>query len=360
MQASYNYRQSEVLQQQQLYKPDKKVIEIIELCDIDSKIPNLAISKESTYYKDLGEKVVLKSADELLKSEEKHDKIIASAIFTRSKSICTKLIEKFGDKIEIGGTGSFNPKKRLPDEIENMKPDYDLYSIEEIASRMKGIGTKEHKLKKAAEIVNAGHGFSSRGCIRNCPFCIVPNCEGKFRQATEIKDMLNPKSNILILHDNNLTADPYCIDKLHEIRDRKLIVDINQGCDVRLMTEEIAKALSEVKHLRSLHYAWDLMGFENQVMEGIKTLSKYIKPYRHMCFMLVGFNTTFEEDIYRFTKLRELKVDPFVMIYNQKDDKKLKHFARWVNSRIYKSCSFEEYYPWIKEQNKPVQITMFR
>lgn len=40
---------------------------------------------------------------------------------------------------------------------------------------------------------------------------------------------------MIILHDNNLTADLYCMDKLNEIRDIKLIVDINQGCDVRLM-----------------------------------------------------------------------------------------------------------------------------
>lgn len=240
----------------------------------------------------------------------------------------------------------------LDDTIERMKPDYDLYPAEEIASRMKGIGTREHKLKKATEIVNAGMRFTSRGCIRECGFCFVPKKEGKFRNVAEISDLINPKSNILILHDNNLTADPYCIDKLQEIRDRKLIVDINQGCDVRLINDDIANALSEVRHLRSLHYAWDLMGFENQVMEGIKTLSKYIKPYKHMCFMLVGFNTTFEEDMYRFRKLVEKKVDPFVMIYNEKKDVQLRHFARWVNSRIYKSCSFDEYEPWKRERQK--------
>jgi hypothetical protein len=75
--------------------------------------------------------------------------------------------------------------------------------------------------------------------------------------------------------------------------------------------------------------------------------------------MLVGFNTSFEEDMYRFRKLRELKVDPFVMIYNQKNDKKLKHFARWVNSRIYKSCKWEEYQPWVKVQLKGEQLSLF-
>jgi len=217
--------------------------------------------------------------------------------------------------------------------------------------------TKQRKLEKATEIVNAWMGFTSRGCVRECGFCFVPKKEGKFRDVAEIKDLINPKSNVLILHDNNLTADPLVIDKLHEIRDRNLIVDINQGCDIRLMTDDIAKAMSEVKHLRSFHYAWDLMTFEDKVIEGIKTLSKYIKPYRHMCFMLVGFNTTFEEDFYRFKKLRDFKVDPYVMIYNQKKDLRLKHFARWVNGKIYKSCSWEEYEPWIKAQLSYFQLS---
>lgn len=313
----------------------------IGLIDIDGKIPNLALMKISNYYKALGEEV------EFVKENKEYEKIYASTIFIRSKDEANLLAKKYGDKIEIGGTG-WDINKILPSSIDKAKPDYNLYEATDIAKKMKGIMTKERKLQKATEIVNAGMGFTSRGCIRKCEFCFVPKKEGKFRQETEIKDIVNPNSNIIILHDNNLTADPYCIDKLHEIKDRKLIVDINQGCDVRLVTDDIAKALSEVKHLRSLHYAWDLMNFENQVLEGINILSKYIKPYKHMCFMLVGFDTTFEEDMYRFTKLRELKVDPFVMIYNQKQDIKLKHFARWVNGRIYKKCSFEEYEPWIK------------
>lgn len=322
----------------------------IGLIDVDSKIPNLALMKISNYYKFLGEKV------EFVQPNKSYEKIFASAIFTRSKDECLKLQEYYGDKLEIGGTG-WDINKVLDKEIEYSKPDYDLYNAEEIARRMRGIMTKERKLQKATEIVNAGMGFTSRGCVRECGFCFVPKKEGKFRNVAEIKDLINPKSNILILHDNNLTADPLCIDKLHEIRDRKLVVDINQGCDVRLVNEDIAKAMSEVKHLRSLHYAWDLMGFERQVMEGITTLSKYVKPYRHMCFVLVGFNTTFEEDMYRFRKLRELKIDPFVMIFNQKNDIRLKHFARWVNSRIYKSCEWEEYEPWIKAQVNYFQLS---
>ena len=208
---------------------------MIELWDIDSKIPNIVLAKSSTYFKNLGEEVGF------YEEGRKHTKIIGSAIFTKSKHICEKLKEQYGDIIEIGGTG-WDIEKKLPDVIEKCKPDYNLYSAEMIYKRIRGIMTKEARMKKAETIVNAGIGFTSRGCVRACKFCFVPEKEGCFKQVAEIKDLLNPKSNVLILNDNNLTADPYCIEKLHEIRDRKLIVDINQGCDVRLVNDEIGRA----------------------------------------------------------------------------------------------------------------------
>lgn len=325
---------------------------MIGLIDVDGKLPNIALMKISSYYKSLGEHVefVRYSSFDMGRSKPKYEKIYASAIFTKSAKQCNDLIKIYGDRIEIGGTGFGDIKKELPPEIASCKPDFDLYRAEDIFPRLRGIGTREQKWRKAEQIVKAGAGFTSRGCIRNCGFCLVPKKEGSFRQAAEIKDTINAKSDIIILHDNNLTADPHCIDKLHEIRDRKLIVDINQGCDVRLMTDDIAQAMSEVKHLRSIHYAWDLMPFENQVMEGIQMLSRFIKPYRHLCYMLVGYNTTFEEDMYRFHRLTELDIVPYVMRYNDLPDERLRHFERWVNGKIYKACRFEEYKPWVKAQ----------
>lgn len=323
---------------------------MVGLIDVDGKLPNLALMKISSYYKSMGEQVEFVRPDS---RKCEYEKIYASAIFTKSKTECQHLQEYYGDRIELGGTG-WDIKKRLPGEIERMKPDYDLYTADMIFPKIKGIMTRERKRQKAQQIVDAGIGFTSRGCVRKCPFCFVPIKEGEFRQESEIRDLINPRSNILILNDNNITADPNCIEKLNEIRDRKLIVDINQGCDVRLMTPEIAKSMSEVRHLRSLHYAWDLMGFENQVLDGIKTMSQYIPTSRHMCFCLVGFNTSFEEDMYRVQKLAELGVRPYIMRYNERrDDIRLNHFARWVNAFIYKAVpDFENYEPWKRDKGR--------
>lgn len=318
----------------------------IGLIDVDGHLPNLALMKLSTFYKNLGCDV------ELYHDGSDYDSIFASAILTSSRPKCEELIQTFGDRITIGGTG-WDVKSHLPEGVDACSADYDLYTADDIYPRIRGIMTKERRMDKAREIVNAGIGMTSRGCIRSCPFCFVPEKEGAFRHDQEIKDIINPRSKVIILHDNNLTADPDCVDKIHEIRDRNLTVDINQGCDVRLMTPEIAAALSEVHHLRSIHYAWDLMGYEDQVLRGIKVLKDFIRPYRHMCFMLCGFNTSHEEDMYRFKKILELGVDPYVMKYNQRtDDIQLNHFARWVNGRFHKKePDFEEYGPWKKAKN---------
>ncbi len=313
----------------------------VRLIDVDSKIPNLALMKISSWHKAQGDIVTM--------DHIKADKYYASIVFTKNHNIGKQLLKQYPG-IRIGGTG-WNLENKLPCEIESTKPDYDLYTTDDIYKRIcRGIGKKETKIKKAKTIVDAGIGFTSRGCIRNCGFCVVPKKEGKLVHDTPLSEIINPRSNVVVLLDNNLTADPNVLDKLKEIKERDLIVDITQGIDVRLVTPEIAKALSEIKHLRSIHYAWDLMNFEEQVISGIKMLSSYIKIYRHMCFMLVGYNTSFEEDMYRFIKLDEIGIRPYVMVYNDKKDFRLRHFARWVNGRFHKACKWEEYSPWVRHQ----------
>lgn len=316
----------------------------ILLIDVDGKLPNLAFMKLSSWHRALGDEVFLNNCNN-------PDKVYISTLFTWNHKTVEQLLRMYPGA-EVGGTG-WDIHKDLPSEIESLKPDYNLYKIEDILPRIKGgIGTKESKYKKAETIINAGIGFTSRGCIRKCGFCFVPAKEGNFKQIAEIGELLNPRSNVLILLDNNLTADPDIIHKLHEIRDRGLTLDITQGIDVRLMTPEIAQALSEVKHLRSIHYAWDLMNFEKQVMEGIRVFSQQVKIYKHLCFILTGYNTIFEEDMYRFRKLDDLNIRPYVMPYNKEfHSAKDHHFARWVNARIHRACSFEEYEPWIKSKN---------
>lgn len=313
----------------------------VGLIDFDGKIPNLALMKISSFYKAQGYQTRLNTF-----TRAQVEKVFCSVIFAANRPKAEQLAAYY-PSIEFGGTG-WDLHKNLPAEIEACRPDYDLYLASDILPRIKGAITRERREQKALQIVNAGIGYTSRGCPRRCGFCVVPQKEGALRSVGSIGELVNPRSNVVILLDNNLTADPDCLEKLREIRERGLVVDITQGIDVRNLTEEISLALAGVKHLRSIHYAWDQIQTELLVVKGISTLSRFVSRSRHLCFILVGYDTTYEEDEYRVRRLLELGVDPYVMVYNRCNDVRLKHWKRFINGRVYKSSAFEDYVPWKK------------
>lgn len=324
----------------------------IGIIDFDSVQVNLAAMKISSFHKSLGNEVILNPTN-----VSQVDHVYCSTIFSWSKEKALKLAEIF-PSIEFGGTG-MDIFKKLPVEIENMPPDYDLYSANVIAKRLKGIMTSVRRQEKAETIVNAGIGRTATGCSRSCSFCVTPKAEGKLKSIGTLAELVNPRSRVVTLLDANLTADPDCLEKLKQAKEMGLILDITQGIDCRILAKrpDIAKALSEVKHLRSIHTAWDLMESESLVTEGIRVLSRFVSKSRQLVFMLTGYNTTHEQDMYRFHKLLEMGIDPYAMRFrgdggcgDEYEKLRNMHFSRWVNGRIHKKCKFSEYTNWLKAQ----------
>jgi hypothetical protein len=331
--------------------------------DINSKLPNLALMKISTYHKQRGDEVLLNPP-----SPAGIDKTYVSIIFTKNRDAAVDRYRNWPDPA-FGGTG-YDLTTTLPASIESQRPDYDLYSMEFIYDRIKQrISKKENSIRKAEEIVTAGIGFLSRGCVntaKTCPWCAVPVKEGKLRRVSSLEEIINPRSNRLILLDNSPLASPDALDVLREMADRKLVVDITQGFDIRRLTPELAQALAKVRHWRSLHYAWDAVRGQQAVFNGINMLSEFVAKSRQLCYVLCGFNTTFDEDMERVRKLHEAKIRPYIMVYqplhgfkepspkDQFERTRLAHFARWVNApaAIYKTTPFTEYTNWINAQAK--------
>ena len=164
----------------------------VNLIDFDGKIPNLALMKASTYYKGMGGTVALNA------TSGKFDKVLCSVCFSWNKTKAERLQIIFPNVI-FGGTG-WDLTTTLPPEVEASKPDYGLDTADFLYPRIKGIMKKSSRMAKAQTLVDAGIGFTSRGCVRKCGFCVVPKKEGKLRQDTEIKDLLNPRSSNIILH----------------------------------------------------------------------------------------------------------------------------------------------------------------
>ena len=99
--------------------------------------------------------------------------------------------------------------------------------------------------------------FTSRGCIRKCQFCVVPKVEGGMRdEKPSIMDLIHPSHKKVTIWDNNILASPYAKSMLKELIDHGIEADFNQGLDARLMDEETAGLLSDVKS-KSIHMAYD-------------------------------------------------------------------------------------------------------
>ena len=294
----------------------------IGLFDIDSKYHNLALMKLSTWHKQKGDETELYSPLFL----KTYDRIYISKIFTKFNINECYIPENF---YRAGGSG-FNLETKLPREIEHIMPDYSLYNL------------------------NYSLGFTTRGCIRNCKFCIVLKKEGKIKEHAEVEEFLNPKSNVVVLLDNNFLALPSHIKKLQKYIDKGWRMDFNQGLDARLINKENAKLLAKIKYKEMIRFAWDNIKDETEIIKGLKLIIKAgIRPRNITVYILIGFDTTFEEDLYRIQRLRNIKDDrgfikTYVMNYNNTlKSRKYKDFMRWVNNPwIFKSCEWEDYKKW--------------
>ena len=68
---------------------------------------------------------------------------------------------------------------------------------------------------------------------------------------------MRPDSDKLVLMDNNILACDYGIKQLGSLIDSGYKIDLNQGMDARLVTDEIAQILSRLKWIRYLRFSCD-------------------------------------------------------------------------------------------------------
>lgn len=287
---------------------------LVAIHPVDSLIPNLASMKQATYYKSLGHKV--KRYEPLFDNSNKPDLILESKIFDFTQD---ETFYPEGVKVVRGGLAN-DIKSELPPEIENCCPDYDFLGCD------------------------YAMGFTSRGCIRKCKFCKVPEKEGNIRAVTDIYNFWRGQTHLKLL-DNNLTALPDHFELVcKQLTKEKVYADFNQGLDIRLINADMAKLLSKVRLWKQIHFAFDNIGSESAVRRGIEVLtSNGVARNKLMFYVLIGFDSAPEEDLYRVELLRSLKVDPFVMPFNKMDIYQ-RRFARWVNHKaVFKSVKWEEY-----------------
>lgn len=298
----------------------------IVLLDIDSKIPNLALMRASTWHKQRGDNVTF-GYDPLL---HKPDLCYASKIFSYTAEPLY-----LPDCETLKGGSGYDLYAKMPfDEYDRIMPDYSIYPQ-----------------------FNYALGRFTRGCPNNCPWCIVPKMDGnKINHVADLFDFWSGQDTVRLL-DDNIMADPDEFSRDCEQLSDAGVKVIWEALDIRLVTDQTAKALASVKPAKSIHFAWDGHSQDEFIDCGIDILKRYgIKPWRLMFYVLVGFNSTPDYDMYRIMKLHKLGANPFVMPYD-KTQPYQRHLARWCNSKpIFKSVSFDEYKPWRKYNEQVLRL----
>jgi hypothetical protein len=87
-----------------------------------------------------------------------------------------------------------------------------------------------------------------------------------------IKHLIWPGHRKVIFFDNNFLASPGWKKVLDEVEELDLRVDFNQGLDARLITEEVAKRISNLKIDRLVRLSYDYIQMRPYVKKAIDLL----------------------------------------------------------------------------------------
>ena len=286
----------------------------IALHDSDyTGFPNYALMKLSAYHKAQGDHV------EWWIPMVKYDRVYSSKIFTFSPE--DPMLPP--DTIK-GGTG-YGILDELPPEVDAMFPDYSLYP------------DCDHAI-----------GFLTRGCIRKCPWCIVPKKEGNIRPYRAWNEVKRRECRDIVFMDNNVLACDWGIEQMEDMIGEDVRIDFNQGMDARLITPEVAEIISRLKWIRFVRMSCDTDAMLDTVLEKVDLLKQHgVKPYRVFVYLLVQDIKSAE---HRALALRNAGVDVFAQPYRDFENKieptkQMRDFAQWVNRKpIFNSTdSFSEY-----------------
>lgn len=287
---------------------------VIGLHDSDKTgFPNLALMKISAWHKAQGDTV------EWWNPMFPYDRVYSSKVFTFTPE-CAYLPP---DTVK-GGTG-YGIYEDLPEEIDAMFPDYSIYP------------DCKHAI-----------GFLTRGCIRRCPWCVVPRKEGAIQPYRTWREIKRQDSRDIVFMDNNVLACSHGIEQIQKMIGQDVRVDFNQGLDARLITPVIAALLARLKWIRFIRMSCDTDAMLPVVMSAVRLLgAEGVKPYRVFIYLLVQDIDSAER---RALALRDAGVEVFAQPYrdferNIEPTTEQKRFARWVNMKgIFKQCArFADY-----------------
>jgi hypothetical protein len=248
----------------------------------DSKLPNLALMKYSTHFKSKGYEVGFKVGEP--------DIIVASILFKKNRAIPLSWPHFYPTAKEyvLGGPG-YGPTIMLPPEVERCRPDYTLY-----------------------QDFKDSIGRVTIGCPRDCYFCVVPSMGG-VRYVQPVRDFYE-KGTCRIL-DDNILALPGAFEETANWLIGGGIKVHWDGLDIRHINEQNASLIAEMKHDGGPFFAFDMLECESEVRRGVQYLTDAgMRSNSLRFYVYLHDEANIPSAMERWRILRELKVEPFLMV----------------------------------------------
>ena len=321
------------------------------------RFPNLCCMKISSYHKNIGDTVTLKTDYENL---DAYDLVYISKVFTdtvvpgepddKSGKNCDSICEWYADNqflhqknIIYGGTGFFYDKAPpLPEYIEHIMPDYHLY--DEWISKAIESGSKR---SECAYYIDYSIGYLTRGCFRGCSFCVNRNCKSSTcgSQLYEFMDESRPK---LCFLDDNFFSHPKWRELIEPVVKSGKLFRFKQGLDERLLTEEKVIAMSEWKYDKEILFSFDNIEDEELIVSKLELIRNAAPNWKREIkfFLFCGYdkNDVYNDEFWR-TDIRNLfrRIEvigrygckPYVMRYEKVYESEYSSFyaviAAWCN-----------------------------
>lgn len=314
-------------------------------------MPNLACMKISGYHKQIGNQVHLLTEYSNL---ERFDRVYLSKVFTGTQYPQEVLSM---EHVVYGGTGFYlDQAPELPCKIEHAMPDYNLYE-----KWLEGKGEEGKKSKKYRYYRDYSIGFLTRGCFRQCSFCInrkktvsVP--------ASPVAEFFMPQKKKICLLDDNFLACKEWNGLLRQLRETDHPIQFRQGLDIRLITLQAAMELASCRLDGDLIFAFDNIKDKDVIIEKMKIINPIFqetKRKRIKFYVLTGFDATarynqsfWGQDIFQtFERIRilmENRAYPYIMRYERYQESPYRgmyvNLSRWCNQpHMYQRLSFREF-----------------
>lgn len=316
-----------------------------------NRFPNLACMKMSAYHKSNGHDVsLLTSYDHI----EYYDKVLISKVF--SDTLVPDGILNLS-WVEYGGTGFFFDKApSLPDEIEHIMPDYDLYT--DFVNEQ--VCLSKMSKADASQYLDYSIGFTTRGCIRGCSFCVNKNYR-KCVSHSPISEFLNPNRKYIYLLDDNVLACQDWKRMFDELNATGKRFRFHQGMDERLLTPEKCEVIFNSNWIGDFIFAFDNIKDRRIVEKKLKLIREHTDKTNIKFYCFCGYNhdapDQYDEGFWLqdirdlFERIRILIDHRCLPYVTRHENYKLSPYngiyieiARWVNQpSCFKKKSFREF-----------------